>query len=81
MLITTDYRQNEFQTDMFSILTLLAVKGLNPNVYCLVEILTKEQKENAKRAGADGLVETNKFASEYMLHYLLSGQAVEFQGE
>ncbi len=81
VLITTDYRQNEFQTDMFSILTLLAVKGLNPNVYCLVEILTNEQKENARRAGADGLVETNKFASEYMLHYLLSGQAVEFQGE
>ena len=81
MLITTDYNQSEFQTDMFSILTLLAVKGLNPNVYCLVEILTNEQKENARRAGADGLVETNKFASEYMLHFLLSGQAVQFQGE
>ena len=32
VLITTDYNQNEFQTDMFSILTLLAVKGLNPNI-------------------------------------------------
>lgn len=81
VLITTDYRQSEYQTDMFSILTLLAVKGLNPDVYCLVEILTKEQKENAKRAGADGLVETNKFASEYMLHFLLSGQPVQFQEE
>lgn len=79
VLITTDYHQNEYQSDMFSILTLLAVKGLNPNVYCLVEILTKEQKENAKRAGADGLVETNKFASEYMLHFLLSGQTMQFQ--
>ena len=81
VLITTDYHQSESQTDMFSILTLLAVKGLNPSVYCLVEILTKEQKENAKRAGADGLVETNKFASEYMLHFLLSGQTVQFQEE
>jgi voltage-gated potassium channel len=81
VLITTDLTQNEFQTDMFSILTLLAVKGLNPNVYCLVEILTKEQKENAKRAGADALVETNKFASEYMLHFLLSGKHVQVRGE
>ena len=81
VLITTDYNQNEFQTDMFSILTLLAVKGLNPNVYCLVEILTKEQKANARRAGADGLVETNKFASEYMLHFLLSGQTMQFRAE
>ncbi len=81
VLITTDYNQSEYQTDMFSILTLLAVKGLNPNIFCLVEILTKEQKENAKRAGADGLVETNKFASEYMLHFLLSGHKVQFQEE
>ena len=81
VLITTDYSQSEFQTDMFSILTLLAVKGLNPNVYCLVEILTKEQKENARRAGADGLVETNKFASEYMLHFLLAGETLQFQEE
>lgn len=81
VLITTDYNQNEYQTDMFSILTLLAVKGLNPNIYCLVEILTKEQKENARRAGADGLVETNKFASEYMLHFLLSGHTVQFEEE
>lgn len=81
VLITTDLNQNEFQTDMFSILTLLAVKGLNPNVYCLVEILTSEQKENAKRAGADGIVETNKFASEYMLHFLLSEKHMKIQGE
>lgn len=79
VLITTDYHQTEYQTDMFSILTLLAVKGLNPNVYCLVEILTKEQKENAIRAGANRLVETNKFASEYMLHFLLSGNTLQFQ--
>ena len=81
VLITTDYHQNEYQTDMFSILTLLAVKGLNPNVYCIVEILTKEQKENAIRAGADRLIETNKFASEYMLHCLLSGHKLQFQEE
>ncbi|PJN90364.1 potassium channel family protein [Bacillus sp. mrc49] len=73
VLITADLKQDELQTDMFSILTLLAVKGLNPEVYCLVEILTHEQKENALRAGADGIVETNKFASEYMQDCLSKG--------
>ncbi|WP_285768188.1 potassium channel family protein [Peribacillus sp. SI8-4] len=73
VLITADLKQDELQTDMFSILTLLAVKGLNPDVYCLVEILTHEQKENALRAGADGIVETNKFASEFMQECLSKG--------
>ncbi|MFD9627956.1 potassium channel family protein [Peribacillus muralis] len=73
VLITADLNQDELQTDMFSILSLLAVKGLNPDVYCLVEILTQEQKENALRAGADGIVETNKFASEYMQEALSKG--------
>ncbi|KON67149.1 hypothetical protein AKG34_24595 [Peribacillus butanolivorans] len=79
VLITADLKQNELQTDMFSILTLLAVKGLNPNVYCLVEILTQEQKENALRAGADRIVETNKFASEYMQDCLSKGMEGEFE--
>ena len=73
VLITADLQQNELQTDMFSVLTLLAVKGLNPHVYCLVEILTQEQKENALRAGADGIIETNKFASDYMQECLWRG--------
>lgn len=81
VLITADLQQNEFQTDMFSILTLLAIKGLNPTVYCLVEILTEEQKENAKRAGADSLVETNRFASEYMFHFVFYGQAKPFANQ
>ncbi|MFP3512513.1 potassium channel family protein [Peribacillus sp. SIMBA_075] len=77
VLITADLKQDELHTDMFSILTLLAVKGLNPHLYCLVEILTQEQKENALRAGADGIVETNKFASDYMQDCLSRGIIVE----
>ena len=77
VLITADLQQNELQTDMFSVLTLLAVKGLNPHVYCLVEILTQEQKENALRAGADGIIETNKFASDYMQECLWRGMDEE----
>lgn len=71
MLITADLRQDELQTDMFSIITLLAVKGCNPDIFCLVEILTKEQIANAFRAGADGIIETNRFASELMVKSLI----------
>lgn len=71
MLITADLRQDEFQTDMFSIITLLAVKGCNPDIFCLVEILTREQISNAFRAGADGIIETNRFASELMVKSLI----------
>lgn len=74
ILITADLQKNEFQTDMFSVLTLVAVKGLNPDLYCLVEILTAEQKQNAIRAGADCLIQSNLFASRYMLDSLHSKQ-------
>jgi voltage-gated potassium channel len=78
VLVTADLKQDEFQTDMFSILTLLAIKGLQPDILCLVEILTKEQKENARRAGADRIIETNKFAGEYMLSQLLHGESIQW---
>jgi voltage-gated potassium channel len=70
VLITADLKQDEFQTDMFSILTLISIKGLNPDIYCSVEILTKEQRSNALRAGADSLIETNEYASGYMFRDL-----------
>jgi len=81
ILITADLQQNEFHTDMFSILTLLAVKGLNPALYCLIEILTEEQRQNALRAGANGLIETNKFASFYMVKALLTGNSTAEEDE
>ncbi|WP_050616202.1 potassium channel family protein [Bacillus testis] len=73
ILITADFRQREFQTDMFSILTLIACKGLNPSIYACIEILTAEQVENAKRAGADEIIQTNVFAGERMVQ-LLTGE-------
>ncbi|MEH6944021.1 potassium channel family protein [Bacillus sp. JJ722] len=70
ILITADFKQQEFQADMFSILTLIASKGLNPNIYGCVEILTLDQIENAKRAGADHIIQTNVFAGEIMVNVL-----------
>lgn len=72
VLVTADQHRNEHEADMQSILTLIAIKGLNPSIYCLVEILTKEQVNNAKRAGADELVETYLLASYVMVDSLHS---------
>ncbi len=70
VMITADFLQNEFQTDMFSILTLLSVKGLNPKAFCIVEILTTDQLANAYRAGADRIIQTNSISSKVMLDQL-----------
>ncbi len=72
VLITANIQNDEFQTDMFSILTLLAVKGLSPETYCVIEILTREQVNNAIRAGADQIIQTNQIASKVMVDSLES---------
>ncbi|WP_407938587.1 potassium channel family protein [Niallia nealsonii] len=66
VIITADQNKDELQADMSSILTLLAVKGLNPVVTCIVEILTVEQVANAERAGADEIIQSNNLTSFVM---------------
>ncbi len=73
VIITADQNKEELQADMHSILTLLAIKGLNVNVPCIVEILTAEQVQNAKRAGADEIIETNSLTS-FVMHNSLNSQ-------
>ncbi|MFT8320101.1 MAG: ion channel [Bacillus sp. (in: firmicutes)] len=73
VMITADQSKDELQADMSSILTLLAVKGLNPRIPCIVEILKTEQVSNAKRAGADEIIETNSLTS-FVMHSSLSSQ-------
>jgi voltage-gated potassium channel len=67
VIITADANKTELEADMHSILTLLAIKGINPSVFCIVEILTPEQVENAKRAGADKILQTYKLISSMIL--------------
>jgi voltage-gated potassium channel len=67
VIITADQHKDEYQADMNSILALIAVKGLCPELFCIVEILTTEQIENAKRAGADIIIETNQIISKNIL--------------
>lgn len=70
-LITADQSKNEGEADMYSILTLLAIKGIQQNVYCVIEILKGEQIPNARRAGADEVIQTNKQTSYVMINSLL----------
>lgn len=70
VLITADRGNDELQADMNSILTLLTIKGLCPQVKCIVEILTAEQVLNALRAGADEVIQSNKLTSIFMINSL-----------
>ncbi|WP_203364713.1 potassium channel family protein [Bacillus sp. REN10] len=70
VLITADQHKNEVYADMNSILSLVAIKGCRADLYCVVEILTKEQVVNAQRAGANEVIETNRHASSIMLNSL-----------
>jgi voltage-gated potassium channel len=70
VLITADRGNDELQSDMNSILSLLTIKGLCPQVKCIVEILTAEQVINALRAGADEVIQSNKLTSVFMINSL-----------
>jgi len=73
VIITADTNSGELQADMNTILTLLTVKGLNPDVETIVEILTNEQMANAKRAGADEIIQTNILTS-FVMHQSITSQ-------
>jgi voltage-gated potassium channel len=66
VIITADQHKNELDADMQSILTIISIKGTNPSIYCIVEILTSQHIVNAKRVGADEVIEGNTLTS-YMI--------------
>jgi voltage-gated potassium channel len=68
ILITADQNKNEHEADMQTILTIIAAKGVNSSIYCIAEILTKNQVINANRAGANETIEANLLTS-----FVLSG--------
>ncbi len=72
VLITADQYKSELEVDMQTMLTLLTVKGINPDVYTIVEILSPEQMANAKRAGADEIIESAHLLSTVMINSVYS---------
>ena len=71
-IITADQNKDEMTSDMNSVLTLLAIKGNHPELYTVVEILQKDQVANAKRAGADEVIQTNMQTSYVMMNSIIS---------
>ncbi|MCP8969823.1 potassium channel family protein [Ectobacillus ponti] len=63
IIITADKEKSESDADTASVLTILTAKGLNPDLYCIAEMLTSHQIFNAKRAGANEIVQANKLTS------------------
>jgi voltage-gated potassium channel len=72
VIITADQNMDELQADMNTILTLLTIKGLNPSIFCIVEVLTSEQLLNAQRAGADEIIQSNILTSFAMMNSIAS---------
>ncbi|WP_371931980.1 potassium channel family protein [Mesobacillus subterraneus] len=77
VIITSDQNLDELQADMNTILTLLAIKGLNPDIRCIAEIQTSEQINNARRAGADELIPANSLTSAVLLNSIASVEVVD----
>lgn len=71
VVITANLHGMEAESDSKSIITLLAIKGLNPDIYSIVEILTPDQKNNCLRAGADEIIETSLISSLAMVNSTL----------
>lgn len=71
-VITADQHKSEQFADMNTITTLLAIKGMNPTIRCIAEILTSKQVQNARRAGADEIIQSNILASSLILNSLSS---------
>ncbi|QGQ47812.1 potassium channel family protein [Metabacillus sediminilitoris] len=81
-IITADQHKNEHDADMYSILVLLTLKGVNPKLYCVIEILTEHQANNASRAGADEIIKSYKLTSHFMMSsYLAKNGLSHFYSE
>lgn len=72
IIITADPQKNEMDADMQTILNVVAIKGFAPSIDCAAEILTGEQIVNAKRAGANEVIPSNKLSSSIMLQTALT---------
>lgn len=70
VLITADITKNERQADNYTILSTIAVRGNNPDVLIVAEILSGVQVENALRAGATTIIRSNDFMSGLFFHEL-----------
>lgn len=72
VIITADLSIDENMADSNTILTLLTVKGMNPAVYTIVELISSQQEKNAQRAGADEIILSSNYLSHLMMTSIYS---------
>ncbi|MDD1514298.1 potassium channel family protein [Priestia megaterium] len=70
VLITADQHKTEEYADMNTIVTLVALQGLNPSIYSIVELLTKKHIQNAQNLGVNEMIKTNELISQVMYEHI-----------
>jgi voltage-gated potassium channel len=70
VLITADQHKAEEYADMNTIVTLVALQGVNPSIYSIVELLTKKHIQNAQNLGVNEMIKTNELISQVMYEHI-----------
>lgn len=70
-VITASHHIEERMADANTILSLISIKNLAEDVYTIAEIVTHEQVKNAKRAGADEVIEASYQVSLLLMNSTL----------
>ena len=71
VIITANLHVDEKTADANTVLTLLTVKGINPDIYAIVEMTTPRQLKNAERAGANEIIKSSNHLSSLMINGVL----------
>jgi len=80
VIITADPGVEPHQADNHTILSAIAIRGNNPTVRIIAELLTEHQLENARRAGVTTLIRTDHCISSLLFHEIhCSKEATPFR--
>lgn len=75
--ITADISKPERQADNDTILYTIAIRGNNPDIIIIAEMLTDFQVENVKRAGANSIVHSDMYLSAILFQELFDVEAAK----
>lgn len=76
-VITADPSKSEEQSDQSVIHQIVALKGHQPELFIIAEVLTDRQRINAERAGANTVIRSNDFMSSLFFHELYRNDPVQ----
>ncbi|MFD1413459.1 potassium channel family protein [Oceanobacillus jeddahense] len=70
VFVSADNQKPDYESDTYTILATIAIRGNHPSVPIISEILSKKQIDNAARAGATTIIRSNDFMSSLFFHEL-----------